>query len=489
MKSLSLCAALMFCAAGFHAQTESSAFTNTGRGVATPFATDYHCLGINPANLDIPIPYEGKSMTFGVFELGASFYSEAFSKLEVRQNMFGEKIGKLSFQDQKDLAAEFANSVNSGDIDIMTFGMAAQTGTFGSFGFSVRERIDFYSKIGDQLSEIIWLGYAAPYFENLVLFGGDTIPNTGDLSEETLNQVIQGYTPLENAQSISQLVEGTELRFSWLREFNLGWGKKLLSRDTWELYGGVGAKVLIGQGLMQLTSGGDGAAEAFTSMSPIFDIDYGDTGEENPTSLPSDAPSLAPVGFGFGLDLGATLLIKQKFTISAAITDIGQVTWDGNVYKLKDFQLTTFDNEGLESVDFIDQVTSLNGGDGVLEWEGDKELKTRLGTNARVGAGLNINERFKIGVDVIAPLNDNGLGQYDNAVIAFGGEVAPVRWLKLQAGFVNGGNYDFKIPVGLVISVANGTYEMGMASRDMVTFFSEQHPTVSASMGFLRFRF
>jgi hypothetical protein len=112
-----------------------------------------------------------------------------------------------------------------------------------------------------------------------------------------------------------------------------------------------------------------------------------------------------------------------------------------------------------------------------------------LGTNARVGAGLNINERFKIGVDVIAPMNDNGLGQYDNAVIAFGGEVAPVRWLKLQAGFVNGGNYDFKIPVGFVITIANGTYEMGMASRDMVTFFSEQHPTVSASMGFLRFRF
>ena len=62
------------------AQTENSAFSITGKGVGTPFATDYHALGINPSNLDWPSDFEGRVATFGVFEMGTSIYSEALGK-------------------------------------------------------------------------------------------------------------------------------------------------------------------------------------------------------------------------------------------------------------------------------------------------------------------------------------------------------------------------------------------------------------------------
>jgi hypothetical protein len=73
-------------------------------------------------------------------------------------------------------------------------------------------------------------------------------------------------------------------------------------------------------------------------------------------------------------------------------------------------------------------------------------------------------------------------------VIAVGGDIRPVPWVTLSAGFISGGNYEFKIPAGVTFMVANGTWEAGIASRDLITFFTENQPTLSLSFGFLRFR-
>ena len=47
-----------------YAQTERAAFTETGRGAANAFVTDYHALGINPANLAFGNEYN-KQLTIG----------------------------------------------------------------------------------------------------------------------------------------------------------------------------------------------------------------------------------------------------------------------------------------------------------------------------------------------------------------------------------------------------------------------------------------
>ncbi|HXA01022.1 MAG TPA: hypothetical protein VNW99_03485, partial [Cytophagaceae bacterium] len=72
-----------------------------------------------------------------------------------------------------------------------------------------------------------------------------------------------------------------------------------------------------------------------------------------------------------------------------------------------------------------------------------------------------------------------------------GGDFKPFRWLKLSGGMTHGGNYGSRlnIPLGLTfIAGENGTWEVGFASRDAVTWFRNNGPALSFAMGFLRFR-
>lgn len=469
------------------AQSEVSAFTLTGHGVATPFATDYQALGINPANLDLASRYEGKRFAIGSSEIGASFYSGILSKPQLRQNIFKGDIKNMTQEEQRQMAIEFANSNNSADVDVMSFGFAAQTDRLGSFAFSVRERVDYYSKLGPKVSELLWLGYNAPYFEQLILQNGDTIANSQTIDEETLAQVVQGITTLQNAESLSELLQGTRIRMQWVREFNLGYGKKILSTDNWQLHVGVGGKLLIGQGLLDVTAE-NGTAQAYSAMSPIFNIDYSGISDGNPSALDENAGNLTPVGMGYGLDFGATFLFKDKFIVSAAVTDIGKMKWDGNVYSLNDINLTEFNTSGIESVDFIDQIDQINGTDGLLKWEGDATLETKLPAMWRFGFGAFVGKKLKVGVDIVNSMNEE-VGSLDKAIVSFGGEFSPLPWVHLSAGFMQGGNYDSKVPAGITFSTKSGSYECGIASRDVITFFTENSPTISASLGFMRFRF
>jgi len=483
--AFAICVFLSFFSFISNAQTEGSAFTLTGMGVSTPFARDYQTLRINPANLDIESPYN-KSITLGFFQTGVSLYSEILTKTELRQNIFREDIKNFDRAQQLEYATAFAQSKNVIDVDLTSFGFSVQLPKAGSFGFSVNDRVNFYSSLGPQISELMWLGNTAAYFENLILANGDTITNNPTISQDTLDQVIQGITSLQNAQSLSQLTKGTEMRFSWVREFNLGWGKKIVSNDNWEIYGGIGIKFLVGQGMLNIKSDGT-QANAFSALSPVFKIDYDTLANNNPSSLDNGAPPLTPVGLGFGFDIGTTIIFKEKFILSASVNDIGSITWDGNIYKLKDLDLTNFSTNGLESVNFVDQIEQLNGGDGLLEWQGSEKVTTKLPTTMRLGFGYENHPHFKVGIDLIAPLNDD-ISSIEKPVIAVGGEYSPIPWIHLQAGVVQGGNYGTKIPLGIYFTIGEGSWEFGASSRDAFTFFRDNEPTISAAFGFLRFR-
>ncbi len=475
--------------AQINAQTEGSSFTLTGMGVATPFARDYQALGINPGNLGITSDYE-KTVTLGLMEVGVSLYSSSLTKEEVKQNILRQKIKAFSQEQQKLYATEFANSANALDIDFSQMGMSVETKKIGTFAFRVRDRVNFYYELGPKISEIMWLGYTASYFDSLVVnYNGvnDTIANSPTLADSTLQHIVSGFTPVDSASNITELLQGTKLRFSWVREFNLAWGKKIFSNDNVKLHAGIGLKMLVGQGLLAIDAH-DGSTQAFSALSPVFDVDYTDISANNPSALPADAKPLKPVGLGFGVDLGATLVWKEHFIFSAAVNDIGSITWDGNIYKLKNTQLTTSSNSGLESVDFYEQISNINGNDALIEWQGAEKLTTKLPTTLRLGAGYAKHQGLKLGIDIIAPMNDD-VASMERAVIAVGGEYCPMKWLHLQAGFVSGGNYDSKIPVGIYFTLGKqGGYEFGFASRDLITFFSKNQPTVSMAFGFLRFR-
>jgi hypothetical protein len=90
------------------------------------------------------------------------------------------------------------------------------------------------------------------------------------------------------------------------------------------------------------------------------------------------------------------------------------------------------------------------------------------------------------GLDMYIPLSDVP-GNYRNALLAAGAELNILNTVKISSGFSVGGNQSFNIPLGIVLAPGKGTYEFGIASRDMVTYFTNKNPNVSAVFGFLRF--
>jgi len=194
------------------------------------------------------------------------------------------------------------------------------------------------------------------------------------------------------------------------------------------------------------------------------------------------------VGSGMGLDLGISVVIGEKLKIGLALNDIGSITWDGNVYQASDAELIDMASPGFNSYNIFEQAQNILGDSGVFDWNGIVEKKVNLPTHFRAGVGYKASEKFEIGLDMVIPANDVA-GNYEKPLIAVGLDLVPIPWLRLSSGITTGGNYNLNIPVGVVVMLSEGAWELGVASRDAVTFFSETSPTLSLSAGFLRFRF
>ena len=97
MKSLfPLIALFSFLTFNSFSQTQGVAYTAVGKGVATTFLTDYHCLGINSSALGWGSGYEGKRFTMGMTEFSLGIYSDNLDKNKlnklyktIRQDVFG----------------------------------------------------------------------------------------------------------------------------------------------------------------------------------------------------------------------------------------------------------------------------------------------------------------------------------------------------------------------------------------------------------------
>jgi hypothetical protein len=195
------------------------------------------------------------------------------------------------------------------------------------------------------------------------------------------------------------------------------------------------------------------------------------------------------VGNGFGFDLGASLIIKGRLKIGVSFINVGSINWTGNVYQVKDTLMVSLKSSGVQNLNLATQMKNMLGPDGLFKVVGEQSYKTILPGMLRAGASLLLGKQFEVGVDAVVPTNSTVPGSIKNPILALGGDFMPVKWLKLQTGFVVGGNYPYQIPLGIVFIAKDGHYEAGISSRDAVVFFTQQGPTMSVSMGFMRFRF
>lgn len=469
------------------AQIERSAFTSSGRGVATTFVHDYQSIGINPANLAWNDPYR-RRVTFGLAEGGISLYSEALGRKEFRESISGFEE-EMTTSEKLEFARQFANSELSMDIDMQLLGVAVNFNDrkWGGIAFSIRDRIHYNSIFNTQATDILFLGWNADYFDQLQLDSdsGPIIENTGNLSQDTLARVVRGISSSDRLAS--ELFGGSHIKSLWYREFNLSYGREVYSTSDWMIGAGVGLKYVQGIAFLDIAVT-DNDYTAIGATTPSFGINYGEAANDNPSSVGTNDKTLpSAVGSGFGFDFGVNFQYQQKLKIGVAINNIGSVVWDGNVYEAQDTIIFDIRNDGFNSLNVVEEVEHLAGKDGVFKQQGVRSETIALPTNIRMGLSYAFSEKVQVGADFLLSLNE-APGSFRKPVYGVGGDYSPFKWLRLSAGYMGGGNYYHRIPLGITFIVANGTWEAGIASRDMLTFVRDEGAVISASAGFLRFR-
>jgi hypothetical protein len=476
-------------------QTEYIAYPSTGKGVSTTFVTDYHALGINPANLGWQ-QYADKKVTTGTTEFGVSVYSSALSKQDLRDNLWGVikagSLDTLSNDEKVQAANDFGDSDFAFNFDNNIFGFAYQTPKFGGIAISIRTRASWNSNFNAEFSDMLFQGQHSSYFDSLSYSNGsDTsmVENDGTYRDSS-GVVLSGHASVP--LNLSDLLNGTYLRLSWNREYHVGYGRQLLDLDSnLIVYAGVGAKYIQGIAYFDLSSE-DGELKMVSAMSPGFDINYGIAAATNPSAIPTGSASnffKSSVGEGWGFDLGTHVLLMKKLHLAASITNIGQMTYTGNVYEAVDTLVVSLSNNGLKDMNITNSVPDMLEESGLLKIRGKESFTVSLPGTFRMGASIELGKIAHIGLDMIAPFNEVP-GSFNGFSWGLGGDLKLAKGaITIMSGVSGGGGYDMQIPVGVNFAIKGGTYEFGVASRDAVTFFKDNAPTISMAMGFARMRF
>lgn len=479
-----------------YSQTQGVAFPTVGKGVATPFVTDYHALGINTSALGWKPHYEGKKFTTGTSEFAFGISSDSLSAKKLRNltsTLYNAALHKnaneIDYKRQMQAAGDYAEAGIAINFDYNWLGFSYYGKKFGGIAFNIREKYSWYSKMNSQTTDLLFRGKLSSIFDSLtVVYGSDTsrIANNGNLSEDSLGHVVSGS--LNVPIRISELTKGTQIQLLWSRSYNIGYGRKLFGKDSvFEVYGGVGARLITSMAMFNMTSDNDGL-RMYSSITPTFDIDYGNVSGSN--SVPKKTKGIAPVmGTGYGIDLSASVILFSKLRIAAAVNNIGSVTYKRNVYKVKDTLFASFDLGGVNNGNITQTVNQLVRDNGLMTLEGEQKYTVINASDFRFGASFEPIKYFRIGFDMVAPFNKNNPGSIQNPVYSVGGDIIPVKWLQLSIGYYGGGIYKNSMPLGLTFVLKDGGYEFGIASRDALSFFTKNGTSVSAAMGFARVRF
>lgn len=478
-----------------YSQTQGVAYTAVGKGVATTFLTDYHCLGINNSALGWGSGYEGKKITTGMTEFNFGIYSDSLSsdKLRklykaIRNDITGKEQDSAAWQEQRKFAEEYLRAGIAIDMNYNWLGFAVQTPTLGGFAVNIQENYSWYSQLNAQTSELVFQGKFAQYFDSLTIaIDGDTsrIANYDGISPDTLNAVILGT--ISSPLNLSAITKGSELRFQWNRYYNFGYGRKIFGNDsTFAVYGGVGGRFIQSMAMMSLESDGDNVY-MYSSISPFYEIDYGAIA--NPSDLIKKGGIPQVVGNGYGVDLSASAVLFGKLKLALAVNNIGSVTYSRNVYKVRDSIVGDMSLEGLGNYNVTNSLDQLLEDGGILSLQAEEKYTVKNPATIRFGGSLKISDIAHVGIDVVAPFDAENPGSIVNPVYSIGGDIKPAEFVTISAGYYGGGIYKNNIPVGINFHFGGGAYEFGISSRDALSFFMKKSNSISTAFGFARVRF
>lgn len=368
---------------------------------------------------------------------------------------------------KKETALLFATNGLAFNAELMPVGFALQIPHFGGISASWKEKISGNIILNEGFADLIFNGLNSKYIDSII---SDIPGELIGLSDTTL--------------PFSQYFNGSKLQFSWIRDFNISYGRKIVDVNLITVYGGIGINILKGNAITDI-SYENGKASGFAAFSPIFGIDYSDL--TNPDIQLKHG--LSPVGKGFAVDIGGTISIKDRIYAGISVTNLGSMTWDGNVVSLNDGILDSIQNFiGVDAANIYTDLKDLINAGGLFNWTPEPEIKQALPAELRVGGAIRVSKMFEFGIDVIQPFNKNP-GSMQNTTIAGIVNFTPINAIKISSGFVGGGIADAQIPLGIAFSVTpEQAWQVSIGTDDIISLVRQNRPTISLSVSLLRFR-
>jgi len=453
-----------------YSQLDGGAFNSTGSGFSVVSLNDYQSLGVNPANLGWM--KDDHKMHLGLFEFGMSIYSEPLTKSMVFNDLLGSSANFTSQSERNEAIQRFTDTELLINVSNTLFGISFQDEKIGGFAFAIRQKVSWHSTLNEQASEFLFEGYNSPYFDSIVVSpGGDTI----------------GYTT--DPTAASRLYNPTDISHLFYNEFVLGYGRTLVNTENFKFSAGIDLKLLQGFGIMNYNSITVTEVEGYQALGPAYGVKYS---EPTPSQLTGSGWQTA--GMGFGMDIGLSFEIYKKTRVAISLNDIGSINWDGNVYEGENVPIWKIETPGIDNYNiFSESGGIIADNDNLGKWKGLPNKKVSTPMHIRGGASYQAMDQLSFGLELLFPLGAEDLpGAFIKPYYAAGAQYSPAKWFQLSAGFSYGGGYGLNIPLGFSfrpINDENTMWEMGFASRDILTWFKSENPVVSLAFGFLRFGF
>ena len=459
-------AALLALPATLRAQNELSNFTATGRGgVVNTFASDYQAIGINPANLGRQMTHKA---TFTILEVGAGISSRSLDKTLFKKLIYNSSDpipagtgGQPSPERMALVTGLTGENVLNVNADVTAFGLAIRLPEgYGSIAISNRYRVAGRVDMSATAADIIVNGKNAAIYS----------PATYNAS---------------TAPMVSAALAGTNIQSSVTSEYNISYGLPIVNQELFKMTAGLGYRYINGIGIADIRIQ-DGTFFGYTALSPVFKIDYG-TLSTNANFNATTGSGLKSVGSGHGFDVGLAAEVGKSVRLSAAVTDMGSMTWTGNVLTAYDQKLRQTNSNGITTYDVFEELANQfdNDSRSLFTYEANKEHNGGLPTKLRTGIGYRLSDLFEAGLDVTVPLNKVA-GNFPSTFIGVGVDYKPVNWLRLSSGVGNGAGYGTNLPLG--ITLVTNSWEAGISSRNVLGYFSDSSPYLSVGFGFLRFK-
>ncbi len=191
---------------------------------------------------------------------------------------------------------------------------------------------------------------------------------------------------------------------------------------------------------------------------------------EEETKESNFGPFPSPAGTGWGIDLGVSGIIDDKWKVSLSLTDIGQINWSDQsvVYKSSSDYIL----KDVTEKDFTDSLSLVLKGKGSY----DDSFSTSLPLTLRIGMVVDINKlskisvpgQLRIGFDYNQGLNNSPSNSL-NPRFSIGAEWTQFEWFILRAGISAGGFYGLNW--GLGVGFDTGLLEFDIGTSDLHNIF------------------